>query len=811
MSNIDNAAENSYITLPMGLTKDNHIFKGWKIGDDEKIYAGGSAYKVTANVEFTAEFEEIKAPTTFDVTFDKNGAEQEVSDITGVAADTYITLPSGLTKENATFKGWRIGNDTKIYAGGSSYKVTETVKFTAVFDDVAKYQVSYDLNGGTSTAPEATEYMTGSIVTAAAVPERAGYIFNGWLLSYGNMIINANGTFTMPATDVTLTAQWSAAVSDGGAYIPAVSPEDGEHTKAYSYQLTARKADASDEKIISGVKFVLVDKDGNALDGNELGHGLAMDDKGLISGTVNGAGEITFNVRLANYDNEWVSPVRTLTIKIAKTDGNASVTIDGWTYGETASTPVPVSETNGTDNVTYYYKAKTAEDSEYTTDVPVNAGEYTVKAVFAATDNYPEISETDDFEIAKAEIKSVDPTVTAPVAGEAVQTAIENGDGYTGEIAWTPADATFAHNTAYTAKVTLTADDNHVFTKDTTAAEGWTVSLDGEKLTLTKEYDKTVKDKVLSPVISPNGGTFRTGQAVTITCATDGATIYYTTDKTTPTADSKKYEGEFTITADTTITAIAIKDDYINSDSVSAVFTKRSTGGGGGGGSSSGGSGTSSYVVVFDSDNGTQASELTASANSTVAEPATPTKEGYVFDGWYTDKELTKPYDFTSKVSKNITLYAKWSKADSTNGDTTGGSKLMQMILTIDKKEAQVFGVEKVNDVAPEITNDRTMLPARFVAENLGATVDWDGEKQLVTIVGKNEKNEDIKILLTIGSDTAKVNGEDIKLDSPAYIKNDRTFTPIRFISEKLGATVEWKDETRQVVITKLLTDSSAE
>ena len=67
------------------------------------------------------------------------------------------------------------------------------------------------------------------------------------------------------------------------------------------------------------------------------------------------------------------------------------------------------------------------------------------------------------------------------------------------------------------------------------------------------------------------------------------------------------------------------------------------------------------------------------------------------------------------------------------------------------------------------------MLPARFVAENLGAKVEWDGEKELVTITGKNLKtDENVTILITIGAATSKVNGQEIKLDSPAFIENDR-------------------------------------
>ena len=96
------------------------------------------------------------------------------------------------------------------------------------------------------------------------------------------------------------------------------------------------------------------------------------------------------------------------------------------------------------------------------------------------------------------------------------------------------------------------------------------------------------------------------------------------------------------------------------------------------------------------------------------------------------------------------------------------------------------------------------MLPARFIAENLGAKVEWNGEKELVTITGKNLKTgEDVTIVITINSDIAKVNGKEVKLDSPVFVENDRTYTPIRFISENLGASVEWIEKEQKVVITK--------
>ena len=231
-------------------------------------------------------------------------------------------------------------------------------------------------------------------------------------------------------------------------------------------------------------------------------------------------------------------------------------------------------------------------------------------------------------------------------------------------------------------------------------------------------------------------------------------------------------------------------DGYTSEITLYAKWNKRSSGGGGG---------TTRYTVSFDTNGGNKISSERVKRNGTLTEPTTPTKDGFDFAGWYTDKELKTKYDFSAKVTKSMTLYAAWAEKKTDNSKN-------QIILTIGKKDASVFGKIKTNDVAPKIINNRTMLPARFVAESLGAVVEWDGDKQLVTITGKNLKtNEDVTILITIGAEYAVVNGENVKLDSPAFIENDRTYTPIRFISEHLGASVEWNEKEQQVIITKIL------
>lgn len=70
--------------------------------------------------------------------------------------------------------------------------------------------------------------------------------------------------------------------------------------------------------------------------------------------------------------------------------------------------------------------------------------------------------------------------------------------------------------------------------------------------------------------------------------------------------------------------------------------------------------GTAKYNVKFDTNGGSTISNKTVVRNNIVAEPAQPQKDGYIFGGWYCDSDFKTSYNFDSKVTKNITLYAKW-------------------------------------------------------------------------------------------------------------------------------------------------------
>jgi len=77
-----------------------------------------------------------------------------------------------------------------------------------------------------------------------------------------------------------------------------------------------------------------------------------------------------------------------------------------------------------------------------------------------------------------------------------------------------------------------------------------------------------------------------------------------------------------------------------------------------------GGGGTASYTVKFETNGAGTIKSQTINKNAVATEPIAPTKEGYTFAGWYTDKELTIAYDFASKVTKSFTLFAKWTEIE---------------------------------------------------------------------------------------------------------------------------------------------------
>jgi lysophospholipase L1-like esterase len=107
-----------------------------------------------------------------------------------------------------------------------------------------------------------------------------------------------------------------------------------------------------------------------------------------------------------------------------------------------------------------------------------------------------------------------------------------------------------------------------------------------------------------------------------------------------------------------------------------------------------------------------------------------------------------------------------------------------------------VNGIYQTFEQDPVIIGGRTLIHVRGVFDDLGAVVSWDQKTRAVII----KKGTDV-IKLMVDSNKVYKNGKLLQIDVSAKIINNRTMIPLRFISESIGATVEWDPHTKNAFI----------
>ena len=188
-------------------TKTGYIFGGWS--DGESIYDGGETFGMPAHsVTLTAQW----TPIDYTVTYSGNGNDGGIvpgDDTIYHYEDEVTVLSDEPTKTGYTFAGWSDG--TNIYEADDTFdmpagNVMLTAQWTAI-----DYAVTYDGNGsdgGIVPGDDTVYHYEDEVTVLSDEPTKTGYTFGGW--SDGANMYNSGDTFTMPADDVTLTAQWTA-------------------------------------------------------------------------------------------------------------------------------------------------------------------------------------------------------------------------------------------------------------------------------------------------------------------------------------------------------------------------------------------------------------------------------------------------------------------------------------------------------------------------------------------------------------------------------------------------------------------------
>ena len=355
--------------------------------------------------------------------------------------------------------------------------------------------------------------------------------------------------------------------------------------------------------------------------------------------TVKKAGSFTVTVITAETEH-YHGGTASAKLVVNKADITPSVSIAGWTYGETANSPSVTGNTGG-GAVTYTYAVKGG--AEFSETVPYAVGEYTVKATIAATDNYNGGEATADFAINKADIA---PSVSIEgwTYGESVNSPSVTGNTGDGVVTYTytvKGGAEFSETVPtdvgeYTVKATIAATDNY----------------NGGEVTA----DFAISKADITPTVSIAGWTYgETANSPSVTGNTgDGAVTYAYAVKggadfseTVPSA-----VGEYTVKA-----TIAATDNY-NGGEATADFTITPS------------EPTEEpgepviYTVSFNlNGHGSDApASQRVESGQYATVPSAPANEGdFTFGGWTDAPEdgVTFQFDVTP-VTSDLTLYAVW-------------------------------------------------------------------------------------------------------------------------------------------------------
>ena len=161
------------------------------------------------------------------------------------------------------------------------------------------------------------------------------------------------------------------------------------------------------------------------------------------------------------------------------------------------------------------------------------------------------------------------------------------------------------------------------------------------------------------------------------------------------------------------------------------------------------------YTITFNTNEGSEVVSQTVEYQGLVQKPANPTKEGYKFAGWYTDSQLTSVYDFNTKVTDNLTLYAKWV-ADSecvVTFETNGGTaiapiELQKNNLITTAVETTKVGYTFVGWYSDEALETEFDIETQVITDDITLYAKWEINEYTVTYVengGSDVADETVK------------------------------------------------------------------
>ena len=636
-------------------SKQGFIFKGW-YSEQEFITKVENIYgSQKADVAVYARWELI----TYTITYELDGGTNHKDNVDSfIITDNIITLLDA-SKEHYTFLGWYLDSDYTERIVSIDASVATDITLYAKWDYIERErEVSFVLNySGSSVVKRLTE--NGKITY---IPEREGYVFNGWWLSDGSTsegyILSKKYDIDQFVTtdNLVLYAEW-VELSTTAKELHAPTVGLMEHTLEWN---AVEGAVAYDVIVLFG--------------GNEVKNERITQTNIVFTDDYE-AGYYTVKIRsvgdgINSVNSAFVSKLFAYKMLTAITgvefDINASVV--SWN---------PVRNAESYDVYVDNYLVKTVSESFYDLS-SLAAGNHTVKIVAKKT-GY----------VSSSAMKTVNKRRLLSPKGVSVYLIDDGQLKYV--ITWdkvTNADLyilTFGNETISTSETTYIVDGNNeyyngglleftiqAFDTNTdyliSANENVSIQSNYYKLSIVSDGNDSAKTIV-------SGEMFASSSEIDTTYLpaehSEFSTVYFIDGKSvTVSAQSPEpfvfdgwYDGDTLLSTESSFTFVMPQRNYALTTKWKCYTLTATTGG------ADSLLKQSDIIVTFlyNDRTGRSLTRVVTDLDSLVC-PAPPTREGYLFTGWYSDNECLNYYDFSSDIVQNINLYAGWYKINQEAG-----------------------------------------------------------------------------------------------------------------------------------------------
>jgi uncharacterized repeat protein (TIGR02543 family) len=540
-----NVTDGEATTLPSsGFTKAGFSLSGWKVNNEGALLEKGASYTVTGAATLYAQW----SPNTINVTYKPNGpTADEVAESFTYGEEYNAKAANTFSREGYQFKHWNNAADglgAVTLAAGAAYTGTEDIDLYAIWDQL--YTVRWVVNGTTKSTQTA---IAGAALTEPYAPQTSdcdnSKVFVGWTttehytdaIDAPDVLFDYANTLTMPAGGATYYAVFADETPGSN---------DASVTSTFTDKAWGEGEDGTNDDLwTSG-------QDGNQM---QTGHGIQVtkNASGANATTKASYGEVSSVV--ITYSTNASGSAGSIAIQVGSTNyvTDNNVTVSEGTTDRTTTFTAPQSTDDATGAVKITVTCTT--NSVYVKSVKINYKEdATVRTNYTTDCNTVlPVCETPTFNIEEGEytvVKNV--TIETATEGATIYYTTDGSNPATSETKQTYSSAVRVDHTLTLKAVAV--KENYI--NSTVKSAEYTINL----------------PQCATPTFSVAAGRYTETKSVELSCETEGADIYYTTDGETPTTGSTKYTEAISVATNMTIKAVAIAENTTLSEVASAKY-----------------------------------------------------------------------------------------------------------------------------------------------------------------------------------------------------------------------------------------------